>query len=170
MSISVRGTAADLEIYPRDPYIPSPSRERLGRIAYELLKETDDLLPARDLDLLAKHWVVFAEQGGSPQPHRVPSDPGQAHLFESALGPCDVDCLSFESPCDARAGEEFTVILLIRNRGWKTWSSHVDQHPVHISYYFANGTVTKHNAFELQYTIDCYSGQSGSAVYGIDKQ
>lgn len=36
--------------------------------------------------------------------------------------------------------------------------------------YYAFGTVKKYNSYQLQYTIDCYSGQSGSAVYGIDSK
>jgi len=36
--------------------------------------------------------------------------------------------------------------------------------------YYAFGKVKKYNSYQVQYTIDTYAGQSGSAVYGIDSK
>jgi SAM-dependent methyltransferase len=61
--LDVRGTAAGFDRYPPDPYGRPPLREAFGRATYDALVTIEEALFARNLDLHAKHWVIYAERG-----------------------------------------------------------------------------------------------------------
>ena len=94
--IEIRGTVAGLESYPPAPERESPSRERFGKLAYELYAEVDDLLRDRNLDLRAKHLVIYAERGCTAPRKTAPSHaPASVDWTTNVRGPYDVRYLSY---------------------------------------------------------------------------
>jgi SAM-dependent methyltransferase len=135
--LDVRGTAAGFDRYPPDPYGAPPLREAFGRATYDALVTIEDALRARDLDLHAKHWVIYAERG-APDRLRTPAplarDGDPPHL----QGAHDVEYLAFDAPGQAAAGTSLLCALTLRNRSWRTL-----QPPVFASYHWldAKGAV-----------------------------
>ncbi len=134
LAVSVRGTVAGLEVYPDDPHCAAPSRERFGRLLYEIVKEIDERLFESGRDVLAKHWLVVAEKDGRAREIRWPPPPESASGFESVRGPYDVEYLSYAGPGAAPPDTEFRAIVRLRNRGWRSWSSQDEPNPVNLSY------------------------------------
>ena len=120
-NVEVRGTVAGLEVYPPDPHRRSPSRERFGRLAYDLMAEMDDKLFASNRDLLAKHWVVYAEAGAQRRERRRPPELTRPPEPEPVAGPYDVEYLAYEGARSAPAGAELTARVRLRNRSWQVW-------------------------------------------------
>jgi SAM-dependent methyltransferase len=134
--LDIRGTVAGLDDYPPDPFGNLPLREEFGRIAYETLAGIEDVLIGHDLDLLAKHWVIYAERGA---PGRVRTPPLSAEIPSSAPfrveGPYDVEFVSCDVQQHARPATSLLAVVKFRNRGWKTWSSD-SGNPVFLSYHW----------------------------------
>ena len=143
--LEVRGTIAGMDRYPPDPYVAHPLREEFGRVAFDTVSALDDVLRRRDLDLHAKHWVVYAERGAA---HRLrtpaPVNPRDVEDVLPLSGPYDVEYLEGEVPPAVNAGSEFPAVLTIRNRGWRPWRSDDPRGPVLASYHWldANGAMT----------------------------
>ncbi len=122
--LDVRGTAAGFDRYPPDPYGRPPLREAFGRATYDALVAVEDALYARNLDLHAKHWVIYAERG-APDRLRTPAPLVRAGDPPRLQGAHDVEYLAFEAPARAAAGSTLLCALTLRNRGWRTWDSQV---------------------------------------------
>ena len=132
-SLEVSGTVAGLETYPPAPHAASDTRAFFNRIAYDMLRWVDEELTRRDLDLLGKHWVIYAERGPAKALRRVPATP---HLTPQHLeGPFDVEYLSYEGPRRLPAGSPFNAKVRLRNRSWRPWSSSAVP-PVLLSYHW----------------------------------
>jgi SAM-dependent methyltransferase len=128
--LDVRGTAAGFDRYPPDPHGTPPLREAFGRATYDALVTIEDALRARDLDLHAKHWVIYAERGAAdrlraPAPLERTGDPPRLQ------GAHDVEYLEFDGPDEAAAGTSLLCGLTLRNRSWRTL-----QAPVFASYHW----------------------------------
>jgi SAM-dependent methyltransferase len=136
--IDVRGTVAGLDVYPPEPYGTSETRQRFGRIAYDLLTEVDERLRARDLDLLAKHWVIHAVRGPAAPRRQIPTAPPARSEGSMVTGMYDVEYLECRAPAELAIGEEARVLLRFKNRGWLTWSSSSDA-PMLLSYHWLDG-------------------------------
>lgn len=137
-SLELRGTVAGFESCPPYPGRHTPTREWFGRLAYELVTQIDAALAERELDLLAKHWLIYAERGAPAVPRRPPRSyppPDPLPALE-VQGPYDVEYLGYDGPRVAGAGEAFRATLHLRNRSWREWSSAVAEHPVHVSYHW----------------------------------
>jgi SAM-dependent methyltransferase len=120
--LDVRGTAAGFDRYPPDPHGRAPLREAFGRATYDALVAVEDALYARDLDLHAKHWVIYAERGApdrlrTPAPLRRTGDPPRLQ------GSHDVEFAALDAPADAAANTTLACTLTLRNRSWRTLSS-----------------------------------------------
>lgn len=122
--LELRGTVAGIELYPPAPDKASDGRERFGKLAYELYTEVDDLLRARDLDLCAKHLVIYAERGLAVTRRTLPSwpIPGTESTTE-IRGPYDVRYLDYDGPRQARTGQELIAKVRLRNESWRRWTS-----------------------------------------------
>ena len=146
--LDVRGTVAGIGEYPPNPYATLPLREEFGRIAADVMADIDDVLLRHDVDLHAKHWVVYAERGA---PHRLrsprPINPRSGVPPAGTPGPYDVEYLSADAPGTASAGSTFHVDVAIKNRGWRPWQSDAIAGPVFASYHWlnANGDVSIHD-------------------------
>jgi hypothetical protein len=120
--LDVRGTAAGFDRYPPGPHGRAPLREAFGRATYDALVAVEDALYARDLDLHAKHWVIYAERGApdrlrTPAPLRRTGDPPRLQ------GSHDVEFAALDAPADAAANTTLACTLTLRNRSWRTLSS-----------------------------------------------
>ena len=137
--LDIRGTIAGMDQYPPDPYAALPLREEFGRVAFEAITSVDEILFAKDLDLHAKHWVVYAEQG-KPDRLRTPApvNPREGVPVSGQPGEYDVEYLEADVPSTASAAAAFPVSLTLKNRGWKPWRSDVPASPVLVSYHWLN--------------------------------
>jgi len=134
--LDVRGTVAGLDVYPPDPHGTAPMREEFGHVAYETLASIEDVLLRHDLDLHAKHWVVYAERG-APDNLRMPR-PFETASGEPPVGiqgPYDVEFISCDVGPEAAAGSSLLATVTFANRGWKPWSSR-DGGTVLLSYHW----------------------------------
>jgi SAM-dependent methyltransferase len=134
--VSARGTVAGLDLYPQQPAYDSPWRRTVMDTAYSLLKEVDDRLMERNLDLHAKHWAIYADRSGGAAPARSGDRIPPADTWEGELvrGPHDVRFESVEVPPTMPAALELTVTVMLRNESWRTLRSDDTVHPVFVSY------------------------------------
>jgi SAM-dependent methyltransferase len=121
--LDVVGTVAGIERYGTRPEASSDLRREVGDVVYRLFVDLDTMLRRLDLDLAAKHWAIYAEQG-RVFPKRTPpvvkgsSDPAtatpKAYAAAYALR---------NSPSHALTGETLIAEVTVTNLGWRTWSS-----------------------------------------------
>jgi SAM-dependent methyltransferase len=135
--LNVRGTIAGIESYPPDPYARPPLRDELGRVTYDLIAGIEEVLVRNNLDLHAKHWVIYAERAA---PHSLrtprPINPREAEPAHRLQGPYDVDYISYDGPRATFAGSTVLASVTFRNNGWRTWSSSDPSAPIHLSYHW----------------------------------
>lgn len=117
--LDVQGTCAGFDRYPADPYGAPPLREAFGRATYDALVTIEEALRGRDLDLHAKHWVIYAERG-APDRLRTPPPLTRAGDPPRLQGAHDVEYLAFDGPAEAAAGTSLLCGLTLRNRSWRT--------------------------------------------------
>ena len=138
--LTTRGTVAGLEAYPAVPDVDTDTRRRVGRLAYELFVKVDEDLRERDLDLFAKHLVIYAERGAVGQRRALPArPPGLApglDRVDEVRGAHDVEWVGFHGASEAEAGVEFRADVTFRNRSWRRLSSEGDEAPDHVSYHW----------------------------------
>ncbi len=146
-TIDVRGTVSGLDVYPSNPYADVPTREWFAQIEYESLGRVDEALRQRDLDLLAKHWVIYCERGGNGLLRRVPAAPRAVReaLPQSSLGPhgdqphvtgpYDAEYSTYSGPNALDIGQEALATVRVRNRSWRTWHSSATP-PILASYHW----------------------------------
>jgi SAM-dependent methyltransferase len=135
--LEVRGTIAGMDRYPPHPYAALPLRDEFGRVAYDAVSAIDEILRGRDLDLHAKHWVVYAERGA---PHRLrtaaPVSPRSGVPDLRPQGEYDVEYVACEAPATVPAGSTFPVALTIRSRSWRPFRSDDPRAKVLASYHW----------------------------------
>jgi SAM-dependent methyltransferase len=136
--LDIRGTVSGLDVYPPDSLQPSPSREAFGKIAYELYRDIDERLYKRDLDLLAKHWVIYAERGATGKERLLPRKLPDLNGIDLVKGPHDVEYLNYEGPRTAAAGDLIEGKVRVKNRSFRFWSSADTQRPDLLSYHWLN--------------------------------
>jgi len=134
--LRIGGTISGLEAYPPGWRVKSPSRERFWRLAYELYAEVDGLLRSRGLDLLAKHWVIYAEKGIPDGEIELPPGRPGPPRGSSIEGASDAEYLGYEGPMEATAGAEIRVQIKVRNRSFRVWSSREQETPDYLSYHW----------------------------------
>ena len=134
--LDVRGTVSGLDVTPPDSLQPSPSRESFGKIGYELYRDIDESLFERDLDLLAKHWIIYAEKGVSFKERLIPRSLPEFEERDSAKGPYDVEYLFYEGPRAAAAGDLTQGKIRVKNRSFRIWSSEDEFRPDFLSYHW----------------------------------
>lgn len=137
--LQLRGTIAGIDQYPPNAYATLPLREEFGQIAYDTMVAIEEILLRRDLDLHARHWVVYAERGAA---HRLrapaPVNPAQGMPDLPVQGEYDVHYVACECPATVSAGAAFPLMLTVRNRGWRPWRSDDPRAPVFASYHWLN--------------------------------
>ena len=131
--LDVRGTAAGFDRYPPDPYGRPPLREAFGRATYDALVTIEEALFARNLDLHAKHWVIYAERG-APDRLRAAAPLSRAGAPPPIQGSHDVEYLSLDAPAEAGAGTTIPCALALRNRSWRPFAA-----PIFASYHWLDG-------------------------------
>jgi hypothetical protein len=139
--LDVRGTAAGFDRYPPDPYGRPPLRDAFGRATYDALVAVEDALRARDLDLHAKHWAIYAERG-APDYLRTPAPLKRTGDAPRLQGAHDVEYVAIDVPSTAAVETRLMCGVMVRNRSWRAWRSDGGA-PVFASYHWldANGAV-----------------------------
>ena len=143
--LKIQGTVAGLESYPPNPEHESQSREQFGKLTYELYVEVDDLLRERNLDLLAKHLVIYAYRGERDERiekaqawfPRAPSIPMEGISWAQEIrGPYDVRYLSYDGPRETQTKQNLTAKIRLKNKSWRRWSSMTNDRPDFLSYHW----------------------------------
>jgi SAM-dependent methyltransferase len=142
--LRIRGTVSGLDVYPPGSANPTPSRRRFWELAYQLLAEADDRLRERRMDLLAKHWVIYAEKGLPEEEIAVPDEMPAGVGAAAVQGPHDAQYLNYIGPSEAGPGEELRAKVTVRNRSFRVRSSRRADSPDYLSYHWLDrrgGTV-----------------------------
>ncbi len=134
--LTVRGTVAGLDSYPPSPGLDTPSRERFGRLAYDLYSELDDHLHRRNLDLFAKHLVIYGEHGREVPRRVVPTHPDNVDWTVGVRGPYDVRYLGYDGPREAHPDTVVLADVTLRNESWRQLSSAHKDTPDFLSYHW----------------------------------
>ena len=134
--LDIQGTASGLDVFPPDAIHQSPSRERFGNLAYDLYQEIDELLKKRNLDLLAKHWVIYAKLGGEGSKQEIPAKLPEYPWNSQAKGPYDVEYLHYSGPRTAGLNESIKAEVSLRNKSFRVWSSEDKKRPDYLSYHW----------------------------------
>jgi SAM-dependent methyltransferase len=134
LNLAVRGTVAGIEGYRR-PEGPSPTRESIGRLAYDVVCEVDEALFRSDRDFAAKHWLVQAAPDLIPRPPRRRERPQQRPV-SLVQGPYDAEYQLELAGRTAPADAEIRGVLHVTNRGFRAWESHEVDRPVRVSYHW----------------------------------
>ena len=134
--LSIRGTVAGLDVYPPQPDFDSPWRRTVMDTSYALLKQVDERLAERNLDLHAKHWAIYADRRAEAVAAPAPNRPKPATIWEGDVvrGPHDVRFEAAEIPPAMPAAVEVTADVTIRNESWRTLTSDGVAHPIFVSY------------------------------------
>jgi len=142
--LKIQGTIAGLESYPPEAETQSPDRLKFGKLAYELYKEIDELLLDRDLDLRAKHLVIFAERlsgTNSLKNSAVNRSPPKAPISgitwsTEVRGTYDVRYLEYDGPHKGTIEQDFLASVRLKNESWRMLSSEIDKAPDFLSYHW----------------------------------
>jgi SAM-dependent methyltransferase len=127
MALDLRGTVAGLETYPPGAARAGQLRERFGELRYQLYRDIDESLFARNLDLHAKHWLIVAERGGRSRQVTLSQPIPLPGVRPGIAGPYDVRYGEYRGPRQATPGEQITGAVRLTNEGWDEWSSHAEQ-------------------------------------------
>jgi SAM-dependent methyltransferase len=162
--LDVRGTVAGFDRYPPDPYGQPPLREAFGRATYDALVTIEDALRARDLDLHAKHWVIYAERG-APDRLRAPAPLARAGDPPRRQGAHDVEYVSLDAPASAPAGTTLLCALTLRNNSWRLWEP-----PIVASYHWldASGAVVVQDGARTPFPRPVAAGDSCEMTLRVD--
>lgn len=133
-ALEVRGTIAGLQDYGPDPERKGALKDRFGDITYELVVAIEDALRDSNVDLAAKHWVIFADRtkpaGARPAAPVLPSRPPMRGL----LPPYGASYEVSQTPSTVKAREMFDVEVRLKNTGWIAWNDSPE--PVRLSYHW----------------------------------
>jgi len=134
--LKIRGTVSGLEAFPPDPFLQSPSRDFFGKKAYEIFCELDELLVKKEIDILAKHWVIVASKELRSQDLRLPVPPPGADEWDRPQGPYDVEFTNYDGPRIVPSGSEFRVQIQFHNRSYRPLSSFASENPDYLGYHW----------------------------------
>lgn len=134
--LRIRGTISGLDEYPPGPTLDTPTRREFGEIAYQLYRSMDEQLYKKGLDLHAKHLVIFAEAGAATERREPLGEPATSPPEAKLRGPHDVEYLAYDGPRAGPPGASFSATVRLRNRSFRTWSSHAVEHPELVSYHW----------------------------------
>ncbi len=133
--LTVAGTSAGLMQYPAAPLASAPLRQAFNEFAYQLLREADATLRARDEDLAARHWAIYCARGERFD-ERVPRAVSRAAVEPDPIrGPYGVEYQILRAPDAAVPNEMLGVSLRVENRGFLPWSCTGDNR-VNVSYHW----------------------------------
>ena len=137
-SLDIAGTVAGFDVYPPEPHYTSAWRARAMDAAYGAIAEIDQELRARDLDLHAKHWAIYAVRGAAER-SRVSRKPLDGVVDAPELrvqGSFDAVYTATDVPSELPRAQEVIVGARIRNQSWRTWTSEGIDRPVLVSYHW----------------------------------
>ncbi len=167
--LKVRGTVSGLEAYPPDPFLSSPSREFFGKKTYEIFCELDALLEKNNMDLLAKHWLIFADRDLESHDIRIPRQPSASDEIEPLQGPYDVEFIKYDGPLIAVSGSEFRAQIEFHNRSYRPISSFSRENPDYLSYHWLDrhGVMVQHDGMRTPLAGTVMPAEKGKAEMKI---
>jgi SAM-dependent methyltransferase len=167
--LQIRGTVSGLDVFPPDPYMKSHSREFFGIKAYEIFSELDEMIVKNKIDILAKHWVIFAGKD-LPQTDIIIPHPlvGADHVM-SIKGPYDVEFLAYDGPRLVKKGGEFRAQVQFYNRSYRHLSSSSPENPDFISYRWLDkqGTIIRSDGIRTPFKKQIAPDEKGQAELKI---
>jgi hypothetical protein len=125
-------------VFPPDPFLRSQSREFFGKKAYEIFSELDELMAKNNIDMLAKHWVIFAGKDLQSDDIRIPHSVHPTIDIETVKGPYDVEFLKYDGPVTVARNSEFRARIQFHNRSYRPFSSFAGENPDFLSYHWLN--------------------------------
>ncbi|MEI6613511.1 MAG: class I SAM-dependent methyltransferase [Chrysiogenales bacterium] len=167
--LKVRGTVSGLEVFPPDPFLHSPSREFFGSKAYEIFSALDDMLVKNEMDILAKHWVIFASKDLKSNDIRIPRPEFASDDVESVRGPYDVEFLEYDGPRRVKGGSEFRAQVQFHNCSYRRLSSISPENPDFISYRWLDkwGAMVQRDGLRTPLVKIVLPGETGKAEMKI---
>lgn len=145
LDVEVRGTISGLTTYLDNLYEKTASNAFFNRLCIELFEAIDARLHASGVDILAKHWIIYAETPGTSASGRFAFDGFaryRAHA-STALAPAGVaddfyavTWAGCDIPAHVTARSEFSVRVHVINHGSGVWSSSDPRHPVNLGYHW----------------------------------
>ena len=133
-ALAVRGTIAGLQDYGPDPGRPSPLKSRFGEITYELVVAIETALRDSQLDLAAKHWVIFADRTKPPGARVAAPVLASRPPMRGLLPPYGATYDVSSVPGTVKTREVFEVDVRLKNTGWMAWNDTAE--PVRLSYHW----------------------------------
>jgi SAM-dependent methyltransferase len=134
-AVEIHGTIAGLQDYGPQDGRASAVRDRFGDVTYDFVVALETALRASQLDLAAKHWVIFADRT-KPAGLRavVPALPRRPAM-RGLMPPYGATYQVTRTPSTASRREAFTVDVRVKNTGWMAWNAEASQ-PVLLSYHW----------------------------------
>jgi ubiquinone/menaquinone biosynthesis C-methylase UbiE len=132
--LKIRGTVSGMDVYPPDPYLKSHGREFFGKKAYEIFSELDEMLAKNNMDMLAKHWVIFADKDLPDDDIIIPHPLITTDDVQPIQGPYDVEFLEYDGPRQVKSNSEFRAQVQFLNRSYRQLSSFDPENPDFLSY------------------------------------
>jgi hypothetical protein len=138
-------------------------------LAYELYAEVDEMLHARKLDLLAKHWVIYAEKGMPEETIVLPKKLPEPPWISSVQGAHDAEYSGYDGPQEANAASEIKARIQVRNRSFRTWTSQHPDRPDHLSYHWLDkrGATIIWDGERTALPRDIHSGEECALMFRI---
>jgi len=134
-ALDVRGTIAGLQDYGPDPGRNGALKDRFGHITYDLVVAIEDALRDSQLDLAAKHWVIFADRTKPPGARQVAPVLPQRAPMRGLLPPYGATYEVARVPANIKARAAFDVDVRLKNTGWMAWNADSPE-PVCLSYHW----------------------------------
>lgn len=134
--LHIRGTLSGIDKHPPEPYSQGYSRALFSRIAYKLYRELDDRIYKEKMDLLAKHWLIYADREIGSSKIQLPEFSARRAPNEPVHGPYDLSYLEHEAPREVAAKTVFSLRVRFRNSSYRTLSSLDTPTPDMLSYHW----------------------------------
>lgn len=134
--LQIRGTLSGIDKHPPEPYSPGYSRALFSRIAYELYRELDERIHQEKMDLLAKHWLIYADREIRSDKIRLPGFSARKALNEPVHGPYDLNYLDHDTSREVPAKTVFPLRVRFRNTSCRTLSCLDTPTPDLLSYHW----------------------------------
>ena len=96
------------------------------------------MLVRNRMDILAKHWLIFASRDLRHDDIGLARPLPGAEEYEPLQGPYDVEFMKYDGPLSVSSACEFRAQVRFRNRSYRPFSSFSGENPDFLSYHWLN--------------------------------